>query len=114
VALPAQIGLLAAPFLISGLWYVLFAVLGRYVYPRLARDDADALRGGDQYVGKSGQPVGRMGWVRWIELAYVVYHFPVVVPGCWMSRDDTCSPWLIAATPPLYALMILAVLLAAG
>ena len=62
-------------------------------------DDGDGDGDGDA----PAQPFGR-GWIRWIWFAYVLYHFPVVVPACWLSKDDTCPQWLaLSLTAVLYS-----------
>jgi hypothetical protein len=110
----SHILILLAPFAISAGWFLLFTILSRVVYPRLAVGNSPNASpppdGKIEYVGGYGQPVGKAAWVRWLELAYVVYHFPVLVPGCWLSRKDTCPWWLLLLTPLLYACILYVVL----
>ena len=99
--------ILSVPFVIAAGWFLLFTILSRTVYPRLAVGDPPPAGPASEakigYVGAYGQPVGKAAWVRWIELAYILYHFPVVVPGCWLSKNDTCPRWMPVLTPVLYA-----------
>lgn len=99
--------ILSMPFVISAAWLSLFAILSRTVYSRLAAGDpppAGPASEGTATCGFAhGEPVAKAAWIRRIELAYIIYHFPVVVPGCWLSKNDTCPRWLLMLTPILYA-----------
>ena len=97
---------LLTPFAIAAGWFLLFAVLSRTVYPRLAphaRNTSPPSEEMVEYIGANGQPEGKLAWVQWIELAYILYHFPIIVPGCWLSKNDTCPRWLLRLAPVLYA-----------
>jgi hypothetical protein len=105
--------ILATPFVIQAFWIGLFEVLGRVVYPKLApdpREMSDAERaaavGKPSYVGAYGQPVGKWAWLRRVELVYIVWLFPVMVPVTWIGRRDTSPRWVVVAVPALYSLLL--------
>lgn len=105
--------ILSTPFIIQIIWGGLFAVLVKYVYPRLAPSpqgisDAEraASAGKPSYVGEYGQPVGKWGWLRWLELMYILWVFPVLVPVTWIGRRDTSPWWIVIAVPTLYSLLL--------
>lgn len=105
--------ILAIPFIIQGLWIAVFALFERLVYPKLAPDprglsdgERAATAGKPSYVGEYGQPVGNYAWVRWLEILYTLWLFPVMVPVMWIGRRDTSPWWVIIAVPALYALLI--------
>jgi hypothetical protein len=93
---------LLAPFAIAAAWFVLFTILSGTMPSRLvpARGSQADANVGD--ASATVRPFDK-AWMRWIWLAYVVYHFPVVVPGCWWSKNNTCPRWLLLLTPVLYA-----------
>jgi hypothetical protein len=90
--------ILLAPFAIAAAWFVLFTMSPRLVPEPGSQPDIDV-----EDTGAAAQPF-RNGWMRWILLAYVLYHFPVIVPACWLSKDDTCPQWLaLLLTAVLYS-----------
>ncbi len=105
--------ILATPFMIQALWIGLFAVLGKFIYPKLAPDPrgmSDAERavaaGKPSYVGEYGQPVGKWAWLRRVELVYTLWLFPVMVPVNWLGRRDTSPWWVVVAVPAFYSLLL--------
>jgi hypothetical protein len=102
--MPASSALvLLAPFAIAAAWFVLFAILFHTMSPRLVPEPGSQLDTDIEDAGATAQPFAK-GWLRWIWLAYVLYHFPVVVPACWLSKDGTCPDWLaLSLTAVLYA-----------
>ena len=105
--------ILATPFVIQGIWMGLFVVFGKLLYPQLAPDPRElndderaAAAGKPTYVGEYGEAVGKWGWVRWVELAYILWLFPVMVPATWISRRDTSPWWVVLAVPALYSVLL--------
>jgi hypothetical protein len=105
--------ILATPFIIQVFWIALFAVLSKFVYPKLAPDprgtsdaEREASAGKPSYVGEYGQAVGKLGWLRRVELVYILWLFPVMVPVTWIGRRDSPPWWVIVAVPALYALLL--------
>jgi hypothetical protein len=95
--------ILLAPFAIAAAWFVLLTILFCPTFPRLVPEPGSQPDTDIEDAGAAAQPFGK-GWMRWIWLAYVLYHFPVVVPACWLSKDDTCPQWLaLSLTAVLYA-----------
>lgn len=105
--------ILATPFFIQVTWLGVFTVLRRFVYPKLAPDprgitDAERAAGAGKpsYVGEYGRALGKWGWVRRVELGYILWLFPVMLPAMWLGRRDTCPRWVILAAPALYTLLL--------
>lgn len=105
--------ILATPFVIQALWIGLFAVLGKFVYPKLAPDprglskvERAAAADKPSYVGEYGQPLGKWACLRRVELVYTLWLFPVMVPVTWVGRRDTSPWWVVVAVPALYSLLL--------
>lgn len=95
--------ILLAPFAIAAAWFVLLTTLSRPRFPWLVPEPGSQPDSDVEDAGAAAQAFGK-GWMRWVWLAYVLYHFPVIVPACWVSKDDTCPQWLaLLLTAVLYA-----------
>jgi hypothetical protein len=95
--------ILLAPFASAGAWFILLTILFRTMSPRFVPEPGSQPGTDSEDSDAPAQPFGK-GWMRWIWFAYVLYHFPVVVPACWLSKDDTCPQWLaLSLTAVLYS-----------
>lgn len=105
--------ILATPFISQAFWIGLFAIFGKFVYPKLAPDpqglsdgERTAATGKPSYVGEYGQPVGKWAWLRRVELVYILWLFPVMVPVVWIGRRETAPWWVMIVVPSLYTLLL--------
>jgi hypothetical protein len=57
-----------------------------------------------------GRPKGSFGWLRWLELMFILYHFPVILPATAIRKDQACPGWMTH----LCTLLIYSALLYAG
>src|SRR5229473_2718586 len=68
-------------------------LLGKFIYPRLVARRVQDGKGDDPmswpHVDESGRPQGDLAWVRVLELIFITYHFPIIVPTAYIRKDDT-------------------------
>ena|SRR5215213_11232462 len=104
----SHIRILLAPFAIELTWIVLFAILPWTTSPRplSVPESPPDIDLEDEYDDEDDAPAELLdrAWKRWLWLAYVLYHFPVVVPTSLLRKDDKVPGWLLrSVTPVLYA-----------
>ncbi|HKP74606.1 MAG TPA: hypothetical protein VJT67_03640 [Longimicrobiaceae bacterium] len=98
-----RIFILLAPFAISVGWLVVLTIVFRAKPPRPASAPGSRPDRNEDDEQRADQPFDT-AWKRWLWRAYVLYHFPVAVPACWLSNDNTCPRWLLLElTPILYS-----------
>jgi hypothetical protein len=103
----------AAPFVVEMIWLAAFFILNEWAYPNLSTHPSQGLvpfTDGNEivtYIDEQGRPVGKMGWVRRIELGYIAYHIPILAPVSYFGLSGQYSQWrLPLLTPILYSALL--------
>lgn len=108
---------LGIPLMIEATQFLTMMALKKWVYPKLlsgvsrdAHDLQEIQPGGKRlqsHVDTKGRPTRRHASVRVLELVFIVYHFPVIVPTTMIRKDDSAPPVIVfLLTPALYTAIL--------